>query len=847
MRYPGRDDDPAVPTLPKSTFVAFPGPYSRTPRSTEIQVSHLKPIRIIPVLIAGAFAIWPAALPAAAQVEGRITRVGLFAGGDPIVRTGNWSFVEVELRHRGTSPFGGQLRVSSRDRDGDVVNSILPVALEPGGDWRPYQLYFVPYHTDTEIKVSLFNDEDELVRVYDDTGQEVAELTGPTVSELRSDHLLIVDLSSPIKLPHLTLLDMYRRSQRDRINPRRVRAMAPRELPSRWQGLEAVDVIVWDDADPSTLSPLQTQALMDWVDSGGRLLISGGKNWRLLADSPLAETLPVRIVGAEERTEAQEFLDIVEDSTYSGRLNRHYARNAFMRCLMTPKPDSVPMPTHCPNPQICHRRMVGRGMVIFIGASLKQLLPAPKRLSVPPEDGAPFSDDEIKDDLFVSVACEQVIARRLLALPPVREERSSHFMSPPDLFQSVRSSISFESVGTKFLLFAIVFAAAYTFVATLGSFWYLRRRGWLHHCWTAFGAVAIAGSVVGTGMVGMLRGITKSLWQTSVIDGRAGEDAAYGVCLFGVKTPNHTQLDIRLPIGEAVPGPDQRYGMIQPMPGTESMDLADSRFAAAASYEMLLSGERMENVPVRATLKEFQGYWQGPLSGTLEGKLVLRRPVDADSTLRYEFGPGSFLRNQLGADLVDCYLLVTTEEVAGERLNVLANCFYLGDLPAEGAGSDLSDLQLRHRLLYTPKEGVPFGDPSTRLRTLPRLSDKIEEWSRSLQSVIPLTGQFQGTHTRLSSNDEYTAILMLSTFDLIRDDPNTRSSFRRGHGRRLGCTYRLTPRTALLIGRTDAPPPAVLEVNQRPLRPSRSNTIYRFVIPVEPLERPQGPDTDDAL
>ncbi len=815
-------------------------------------MSQLKPIRILPVpivLLAGAW-LFTASQPVfAQQVEGRITRIGLFAGGDPIVRNGNWSFVEVELRYRGPTPFGGQLRTTSRDRDGDVVTSVTPIALEPGGDWRPYQVYFVPYNIGggDDTKVSLYNDDGEQVRVHDDTGQEVAELTAPAAMDLRSDHLLIVDLTSPGKLPHLAVLDMYRRGQRDRINPRRIRAMAPRELPSRWQGLEAVDVIVWDDADPSALSPLQTQALIDWVTRGGRLLITGGKNGRLLADSPLAELLPVRIVGIEERTEAQEFLDIVEESSYSGRLNRHYARNPFMRCLMTPKPDSLPMPTFCPNPQICHRRIVGRGMVTFLGASLKQLLPPPQRLSVAAGDGEPFSDDVIEDDPFVAVACEQVIARRLLALPPVREDKSAvTFTSSPDLFQSVRSSISFESVGTKFLLFAILFAAAYTFAATMGSFWYLKRRGWLHHCWTAFGAVAIVGSVVGTGMVGMLRGLTKSLWQTSVIDARAGDDEAYGVCLFGVKTPNHTRLDIRLPVGDPAPPPDRRYGVIQPMPGTDSFDMVDSRFAAASSYEMHLSGERLDDVPVRATLKEFQGYWQGRLSGVLEGRLVLRRPVDTDNSLRYEFGPGSYLRNNLGVDLVDCYLLVTSEEVAGERMTVLANCFFLGELPSEGIGSELSDLQLRHRLLYLPKEGVPVGDPSTRITTLPLLQRKIEEWSRSLQSVLPITSQIQTAQTRLSRNDEYAAILLLSAFDLIREDRNARSSFRRGHGRRLGCTSLLTPRTALLIGRTDATPPAILEVNQRPLKPSRSNTIYRFVVPVEPLERLQGMDTNPA-
>lgn len=777
-----------------------------------------------------------AAPPASAQIEGRIARIGLFAGGEPLVRSGCWSFVEVELRHRGVAAFGGILRTEQRDRDGDVVVSTLPVALEPGGEWRPYQLYFVPYDVSggENLRVTLYDEEGELVRMVADTGDEVSELIAPQVMELRSEDLLIVDLTSPGKLPHLAMLDMYRRGEVESTNRRRIRAMAPRELPARWQGLEAVDVIVWDDADPSTLSPQQIQALVDWVRSGGRLLITAGRNWRMIAESPLADALPVRLTGAEERREAQEFLDLIENESYAGRLDRAYTRRPIMRCLMTPLPESVPLPATCPNPQICHRRFLGSGVLTVLGASLKQLLPVPKRFAdaAAPEDEP--GEEKERSDPFITVACERVIARRLLALPPVIREEGGALRQYADLFQTVRGSIAFESVGTKFLIFAILFAAAYTITATIGSYVYLKRRAWLHHCWTAFGVISIAGSIIGTGMVGLLRGITRSVWQTSVIDAQAGSDEAAGDCLFGVKTPNHTRLDIALPVGVALPDGERLLGPIRAMPGSQGLDIQDSRFAASSSYESLLAGQRLADVPVRATLKEFQGAWHGRLSGRIEGRLVLRRPSDAESPLRYEFGPGSVLRNGLGTDLKDCYLLLTQEEVAGERA-VLANCFFLGDLPASGADSELSDAQLRRRLLFQKPADDASGDPPKPIATLPLLSKALENWVGRLQTILPMAGALQTGRVRLSSGEDYPAVLMLSMFDMIREDTSRSMTFRRGSGRRLACTARLTRGTALLIGRSEDPPPALLEINGKPQEPDRSNTIYRILIPVEGL------------
>lgn len=781
----------------------------------------------------------PTAVPVASgQIEGRIHRVGLFSGGMPLVRSGNWSFIEVGLRFRGDRPFEGELRVSQSDRDGDIAISMTPVVLAPGAEWRSYPVYFVPNEVSGTLgppAVRLYDTEGRRVSLVDETGEVVKELTGQPALDFPADEFLVLDLSSPRRLAHVAWLDSKRRQQANWINARHVRAMPPRELPSRWQGLDAVDAIVWDDADPSGLSPQQIAALVDWVHEGGRLLLTGGRNWQMLANSPLAEALPVTLIGVEERTEALEFLDIVESEEYSSRLTRRYARNPITRCRMEPRPGSIPVPPRCPNPQIAHRRFLGRGVVTFVGASLNELLPVPSGMRDPLDNLE--SDLNETEDAFLVTACEKVVARRLLALPFVYEDKDIGFgarmFGRVDLYSVLRQSISFESVGATFVIVAIIFGLTYWFVATIGSHNYLKHRGWSHLSWSAFAAVSIVSSIVGMMMVWGLRGVTTRLWQTSVVDAPAGSAEGRAVSLFGVRTPDHARLDLHLPAGDASAG-ESRGGSLRVVPESDSIQGTSAKFAAPEAYQARLGGEWLDDVPIRATLKEFTGTWHGPIGGLLDGKLVSLRNTGSDrAQIPFEFGEGSFLRNSLPVALESCYLFETDELVAGESRNVLARCFPLGDL---NAGQEWSAAQLRDRLYMFLDPAKP-ADPPARRPRLPLLSDQLLRWGAAL---IPMSTN--SNEPRVPAADsEYISVLLLSFSDLIRADSNGRSAIRRTHGRSLDCSRLLTPTTALLIGYSKEPGPAVLEVNGVALKPNKARTIYRFVIPVErPWGRAEG-------
>ncbi len=58
----------------------------------------------------------------------------------------------------------------------------------------------------------------------------------------------------------------------------------PVALPSNVLAWTSIAYVVWDDVDPSLLSPEQQQAMVDWLHWGGQLIISGPKSLDQLRD-----------------------------------------------------------------------------------------------------------------------------------------------------------------------------------------------------------------------------------------------------------------------------------------------------------------------------------------------------------------------------------------------------------------------------------------------------------------------------------------------------------------------------------------------------------------------------------
>jgi len=790
------------------------------------------------VLIA-AIAICLTAAPLVAQVTGRIVRTGPFQGAGQMIRPGSWTFVEVELRYNGTAPLDAELRLEQRDRDGDIVTAATPAPLNPNGDPRRLFIYFMPQGLTLGdfVNVTLVDPEGKPIKILDGTGQELTHLQSEPITVESPEVFVIADLTGPRKSPHATWIDTVRGGFAPESRHRRiVRALAPAELPTRWQGLAGVDAIVWDDADPSSATPQQLEMLAEWVKNGGRLLLTCGRTWQAVAKSPLAEILPVSLTGSTSTTQALEFHSLIGDEIAEQlKLERRYLKNPITRCSMTPVPGAVPIPRECANPQIAHRRIVGRGQITFVGASLQQLLPPPTQLLAENDpDAVNFATDP-KDDPFIRT-CRLLIAQNFLALPLERPPSEHHFVQrPSDLFNnSLRRTIDFGALSVGFLAFAMLFAIIYGLAATFGSYWYLRRRGWAQHAWSVFAGLAVVASIIGTLTVWGLRGFNTRLMQTNVIDMTAGLDAARGACLLGLKSPKHARFDLTLPVSSTGADQEVPLTLITPMPDIQTLDTLSTSFVAPDEYRLTGDGGRIEGVPLRATLKEFYGVWHGPVGGTVDGRLITH--ADPSDSMQLDLDDASFIQNNLGVDLRDCYLLETRNDTPTQTSSVDPSgqvyCHELGPIPAS---SRLDAAALRKIMFFeAPDPNNPGASPKRRPSKFLRTA--VTNWRNTVMPTLTdaLTGN--QSKDKLMPGQEHAAVLLLSVFNLIgdwNDNQNMGLIVSRSTGRSLDCSHELTSQTAVLLGYSDQLVAATLEVDRTALQPTKSYTMYRIVIPVE--------------
>jgi hypothetical protein len=216
----------------------------------------------------------PARIVADVVSVGYSTR-SLSSGGRRIVRLGVWTPVIVELSLEGQTRFDGRLRLGQRDRDGDVCYDEREVhLLGESGPPQRFTLYALPQpgpNGAIDLAVELLDLNDERLVEMIAAGQLVRTLQpNEPVETITDDELLILELSEGQMGRIAALLDPDRNVKTARtLN---IAHSTPAALPDRWQGLEAVDCIVWDDADPDALSEAQRTALADWTRHGGTLL-----------------------------------------------------------------------------------------------------------------------------------------------------------------------------------------------------------------------------------------------------------------------------------------------------------------------------------------------------------------------------------------------------------------------------------------------------------------------------------------------------------------------------------------------------------------------------------------------
>lgn len=560
-------------------------------------------------------------------VQGQVEAVGFQAASGPVFREGQWLPVLVTVRTQGSQIFNGQLRVECVDLDGDRVayaNAQVTVTADIAGGKRFWCYAVINTAREVPTQVDVIGEEGGIVT----TLLLPPQPPGP----IWDDDLLVLDVSYPdvnvlrgaLETP-LWAPGQATRGMRQHYRNVVVARMPADQLPDRWWGLEAVDVVVWDQPAPEQLSIAQRDALVNWVRNGGQLIVGVGASWNRLLKSDLGPLLP--LAGAGDTLTVQRLPVFV---------NRFAARAGQGADLRDPlvvttaglAPDAVRiLGEHGPTGPLnmIATRWVDSGRVTTTAAGLRDL-----------------TGLGINNEAFLNWLLDQ--STYTAKFNENQAEAASYGGILPDyLYDQMVAPIAFGGETAIRGLTAFLFVAAYVGVATLLSWWWLRMHNLTQLSWVVFGGFAVAASFLSLSTVSALRGCSRGVQSVCVLDLADGESLARGPCLFGYRSPVRQRVELQMPEGEH----DAAY--LRPL-AQHPNPLRHKYYVTATRYEARPANSQLSDVLMRATLKQFEGYWEGELDGSIRGDLVADRRTG-------QLTPGSWLANDLNVELAGAYLL----------------------------------------------------------------------------------------------------------------------------------------------------------------------------------------------
>ncbi len=412
-------------------------------------------------------------------------------------------------------------------------------------------------------------------------------------------------------------------------------------------------------------------------------------------------------------------------------------------------------------------------------------------------------------------------------------------------------ALSFSQRAGLYLLMVGVCSIGYVLVATFGSWSLLSAKGWRHHSWSGFALVGLGASVLSVFTVNSVRGFGgETLRQVSVVDLNAGASYGFATVYFGLKTSLDTKLDLWLPedpLSATEPGRTNCF--LRPNPASSDLTMSRSAFTDPEAYRVIPASAVIHGARIRGTLKRFEGRWEGPVAGTVSADIAVRL-----KDVRNLFLDGSYIVNELGVDLLNCYLLLPIREltdVTGFRSSEIY-AFPIGDLPASGGRVDVAERCYRPEEDETP---VAFLSRST-------LAEAQKAWGAEIRNVLS-DAAFGSAGRRTSAlGEERNALLLLSTvneYDASKEVSMTQfmtgaTTWSRDRGRQLDLRERLPVGSAVLIGFAEDPGPVRLfrRAGDAPYHmltpdPDHSWTMYRIHISVRLLDRDREEEEKDVI
>ena len=189
-------------------------------------------------------------------------------------KQGHWLPLRIEIDSNGES-FIGNISVTVYDGSNEQTY-ITPISTIGNSKWEKY-LYIRPDEVGKIAKVKLTDNNNKLILEKEIRFNIISEDSKLIVVVDQDGKTLNIDQSQKIYVANLEV----------------------EELPNKWIGYDIVDAVVLGNFSSDSISENQRQALIDWLYSGGTLIVSGGSDSQNLIGSFIEPFLPVKIKGVK--------------------------------------------------------------------------------------------------------------------------------------------------------------------------------------------------------------------------------------------------------------------------------------------------------------------------------------------------------------------------------------------------------------------------------------------------------------------------------------------------------------------------------------------------------------------
>lgn len=207
-----------------------------------------------------------------------------------------WLPVRVTLENAGQDLEGQvEVQLSTGLNQLNLWSFSQPVLL-PAVSRKEVTVFAYPYGNINTITITFKTDKEDIIKSV----QNLNCLSG-------SNYLAGIWASSPSVYNILTTLQLA--STRSS-----VAELELADIPSHPEGLDMLNMLVLSNVDTGVLTDAQRQAIANWVENGGRLVVVGGPGWQKTS-AGVADLLPIRLTGTVNLSDLNGLVWLSPDET----------------------------------------------------------------------------------------------------------------------------------------------------------------------------------------------------------------------------------------------------------------------------------------------------------------------------------------------------------------------------------------------------------------------------------------------------------------------------------------------------------------------------------------------------